>query len=97
MFNRAQFYHVYVLRSLRDGKFYIGQSTDVYRRLQQHLDGLNRSTWRRRPLELIFFESFLNKEDADRRERYLKTAKGKTTLCQMIRCYLDPVGGRNGQ
>lgn len=85
------FHHVYVLQSQSDGKFYIGQSTDVYRRLVQHNNGLNRSTWRRRPFTLIFFESYLHPKDANRRERYFKTSKGKTTLRQMLHCYLDQI------
>jgi len=41
------------------------------------------------PLRLIYFEAFLDKEDALRRESYFKTTKGKTTLRMMIREYLE--------
>lgn len=83
------FYHVYVLQSQRDKKLYIGYSTQLFRRLRQHNNGLNLSTRHRRPLTLIYFEAFLNEADARRRERYFKTSKGKTTLKQMLRVFLD--------
>jgi len=37
------------------------------------------------PVELIFYEAFKSKEDTIRRERYLKSSKGKSTLNLMLR------------
>ncbi len=84
-----QFYFVYILLSLKDKKFYIGFTNNIKRRLYEHSNGLNISTIKRRPLKLIFFEAFLDKKDAIRREKYFKTSKGKTTLKQMIREYIS--------
>jgi len=78
-------YYVYVLISLRDNKFYIGFSEDVQQRFSEHNSGKNVSTKSRRPFKLLYYEAHLSKEDALRRERYFKTAKGKTTLGQMLR------------
>lgn len=88
------FYFVYVLLSLRDNKFYIGFSSNVERRLLEHQAGKNISTAHRRPLQLIFYEAFVSKEDALRRERYFKTSKGKTVLRMMVSSFLktDNVG-----
>ncbi|MBT4516507.1 MAG: GIY-YIG nuclease family protein [Candidatus Komeilibacteria bacterium] len=83
-----QFYFVYILLSLRDKRFYIGQTNNLERRLSEHNQGKNISTFVRRPLELIFYEAYLNKKDALRREKYFKTTKGKTTLKQMLKEYL---------
>ena len=82
------FFFVYVLRSQKDRKFYIGLSNAVERRYLQHQSGMNASTYRRRPFTLIYYEAFVCKQDAKRRERYFKTSKGKTTLKQMLRNYL---------
>ncbi len=82
------FFFVYVLRSQKDGKFYIGLSDAVERRYLQHQMGMNTSTYCRRPFTLVHYEAFISKRDAERRERYFKTAKGKTTLKQMLRNYL---------
>jgi putative endonuclease len=83
------FYYVYVLRSLKDDKFYIGYTTDLRKRFQEHQDGFVTSTKPRTPFELIFFEAYRNKYDAIRREKYLKTSKGKSTVRQMLREYLQ--------
>jgi putative endonuclease len=83
-----KFYYVYVLRSLKDGLFYVGFSEDLKNRVRDHNMGKNISTKNRRPLELIFYESFRSKADALRRESYFKTTKGKTTLKQMLKHFL---------
>ena len=82
-----KFYYVYVLLSLKDRKFYIGYTNNLKRRFEEHQRGENLSTSKRLPVELILYEAFLSKDDAQRRERYFKTAKGKTTLRQMLRDY----------
>ncbi|MAG44459.1 hypothetical protein CL633_01050 [bacterium] len=43
------------------------------------------STKPRRPLKLIFYEAYLNRKDALRREKYFKTTKGKVSLRLMLR------------
>ncbi|MDP7247384.1 MAG: GIY-YIG nuclease family protein [Candidatus Peribacteraceae bacterium] len=79
------FWYVYVLRSERDNKFYIGNTNNLKRRVSEHQKGKNTSTSKRLPVELVYFEGHLSKEDAIRREKYFKSAKGKTTLRQMLR------------
>lgn len=79
------FYYVYILLSQKDDQFYIGFSTDVYNRANEHNSGKNISTAKRAPLDLVYFEAFLLKTDALRREKYFKTTKGKVTLRQMLR------------
>lgn len=83
------FYYTYVLRSEIDGLFYTGYTNNLKRRLGQHNNGENISTRNRRPLKLIYFEGHLNKKDALRREKYLKTNKGKTMLKYIISEYLN--------
>lgn len=82
------FYYVYVLRSLKDNKFYIGYTADLKKRFKEHQEGDVTSTKSRSPFELIFYEAYRNKYDAIRREKYFKTSKGKNTLTQMLREFL---------
>lgn len=77
-------YFVYVLRSLKDNKFYIGFSEDVSQRVEEHNSGKNISTKNRRPFKLMYYEAHLSKLDALKRERYFKTAKGKTMLKKIL-------------
>ena len=76
----ASFFYVYVLRSMRDGRWYLGSTRDQMKRLELHNSGAVPSTKPRRPFELIFYEGYLNEFDAKRRESYFKSTKGKESL-----------------
>lgn len=78
-------YYVYVLKSLKDLKLYIGRSEDLRRRFKEHQAGKVVSTKYRRPFVLVGYESFKNKSDAVRREGYFKTTKGRSTIHLMFR------------
>jgi putative endonuclease len=64
--------YVYVLKSTKDSKLYVGSTTDLKRRLREHNTGKAPSTSFRRPFELIYYEAYRNIEDARNRERSLK-------------------------
>ena len=76
---------VYVLRSLKDNKLYIGYTSDLEKRIQEHKDGISKSTAYRRPLELIYYEASKNIKDAMHREKYLKTTYGHRYLKNRLR------------
>jgi len=78
-------YYVYVLNSKRDRLLYIGYTTNLEKRFYRHNEGSVLATKHRRPLELIFYEGFISRDDAKRREGYLKTAKGKAALKVMLK------------
>ena len=63
---------VYLLRSSKDGNFYVGWTTDLKRRLEEHNAGLTRSTKNRRPFELLYYETYSSPKLAKNRERALK-------------------------
>ena len=77
---RPIWFYTYVLISKKDGNFYTGVSINLKKSLEQHFKGLVFSTKYRLPLELIYFEACNNKDDAYRREKYLKTTIGKRYL-----------------
>ncbi len=82
--------YTYVLFSERDGRFYTGTTADLRQRIRQHAEGKVRSTAYRHPLRLIYYEACLNDEDAYRRERFLKTGKGKRYLKnRLASCLLE--------
>jgi len=78
-------YYTYVLQSKKDKRFYIGFTENLERRLSEHLSGKCHTTARYSEFQLIFYECFLAKEDALRRERYFKTTKGKKALSLILR------------
>jgi putative endonuclease len=82
-------HYVYVLRSLKDSKFYIGYTENLERRLNEHNDGKVTSTKHRSPFELVYYEACKNQKDALRRERYLKTTYGKRYIKNRIRDALN--------
>jgi len=64
--------YVYLLRSLKTGKFYLGWTTDLIRRLKEHNSGVSFHTKSRGPWELLDYETYANKEQAKERESTLK-------------------------
>jgi putative endonuclease len=68
---------------------YIGYSEDLKQRFKEHNDGRSKSTKPYLPLELIHYEAYRNKKDAKRREQYLKTNRGRTTLITMLKEYFN--------
>ena len=74
-------FNVYVLKSLRNGKRYIGfTANSLSKRLRWHRLGLTAWTKQNGPFELIHAEEFNNKEQALKRERFFKTGNGRKTL-----------------
>lgn len=71
---------VYILKSLKDGKHYIGSSADVQKRVEYHNKGKQRSTRNRVPFELIYFEEYTTKTEAESREREISRTKGAIHL-----------------
>ena len=73
-------YYVYILCSKKDGKLYIGSTPDLKNRIEKHNKGYVMSTKNRRPLFLIYYESYISPRDAKRREVFLKGGKGHAEL-----------------
>ena len=80
-----KYYYVYVLKSEKDGKLYIGKTTDLVKRVKKHNSGEVLSTKGRRPLTLVFYEAFKNKTDAGRDELFFKTGYGREVLKEKLR------------
>ena len=77
-------HYTYVLYSDSDCEWYTGATSDLKARVRKHAEGGVRSTAGRRPILLVYYEGCLNREDAFRRERYLKTGRGKRYLRQRL-------------
>ena len=72
--------YVYILRSLKNSRLYTGSTDDLNRRLLEHSRGQSKYTKQTGPYILIYKEYLPTLFEAKRRERYLKTGKGREEL-----------------
>ena len=77
-------YYVYVLRSVSSGRYYVGSTRDVQRRLQDHNRSKNKSVRGRGPFEIVFVEEYVSRLDAHRRELQIKRFKGGDAFRQLV-------------
>jgi putative endonuclease len=73
-------FFVYVLRNRETGRHYTGHSSDVTQRVGQHNSGVTKSTKNRGTWLLVHQEAFATRAEAMRREKYLKSGKGREEL-----------------
>jgi len=66
---------LYLIQSKKDFSFYIGTTSDLRRRIEEHNQGLSLSTKNKRPWLLIYCEIYRSRKDAMERERKLKKHK----------------------
>ena len=83
-------FYVYILHCKKTNKLYAGFSNNLKKRINQHLKKEVYTTKRLGDCKLIFYEAFENKKDAQRREKYFKTNKGKRALKLMLKEFLRP-------
>jgi len=69
-------FFVYILKSTRDNKLYIGQTNNLEDRLARHNSGKVTATKNRRPLFVVHKEAYPSRTEAMQREKYLKSLKG---------------------
>ncbi len=76
-------FYVYVLRSSKTGRRYVGSCEDVAERLNRHNAGHSKSTRHGVPWVLLHTESFATRAEAMKREQYFKTGRGRDELAQL--------------
>ncbi len=69
-------YTVYVLKSLKTGKRYIGYTRNLTRRFWEHNHSKKGFNYRHKPFKIIYRTFFESKLKAIEFERYLKKLKG---------------------
>ena len=73
-------YFVYVLCSEKTGRRYVGSCSDLEDRLRRHNRGESLATRHGTPWHMIHSEGFPTRAEAMKRERYLKTGRGREEL-----------------
>jgi len=64
-------FYVYLIKD-NDSKIYIGYTSDLNRRINEHLDSKVYTTKRMKNPKLFYYEAYVDKESARERERKLK-------------------------
>jgi len=77
----------YVIQSIKDDQLYTGITSDLKKRLTEHNQGLNFSTKRYKPWKIVYYEACMDKDDAVRREGYLKTTQGIRLIKRRLKEY----------
>ena len=77
-------FYVYILQSLKDFSFYIGQCDDLDKRMSKHFDGMSKYTSSKRPLRLVYFEVFDTRTEALKREKEIKRMKSRRYIEELI-------------
>lgn len=84
--------YTYILRSKKDGRWYTGSTNNLRKRFSQHNNGRSNFTKGRGPFEIIYYEACITKEDAQAREKYLKSGMGKRYIKNRLKRFLSLTG-----
>lgn len=82
-------YYTYLLENQNDKSWYIGYTSDLKKRLKEHTSGHGSQTTKKKEnWLLIYYEAYLNKKDAEGRERFLKSGSGRRYIKKQLANYL---------
>jgi len=77
-------YFVYILKSKKTNKHYVGFTNNLEERLKYHNGGKTKSLIKHIPLEIIKFEEYTTFEEARSRERQIKKYKSGEAFKRLI-------------
>ncbi|MBI2263174.1 GIY-YIG nuclease family protein [Candidatus Berkelbacteria bacterium] len=77
-------FYLYILKSKKDDKFYIGITNDLNDRISRHNSGKVTATRFRRPLNMVYYEKYQSYNEVIKRERYLKSLKSHKYINWLI-------------
>lgn len=77
-------HYVYILRSTRIRRTYVGRTCDLDRRLNEHNSGSEPATGGDRPWQLNTYVAFTDKNRAVEFERYLKSHSGRAFMAKRL-------------
>ena len=77
-------FYTYILQSVKSGRYYIGHSADIDKRLQRHNSGKVNATKSKGPWVVVYFETFETKSEANARELHIKSMKSRVYIEKLI-------------
>ena len=76
---------MYILRSSTSGRYYIGHTDEISRRLTEHNLGMAKYTRREKPWKVVYVENYATRSSAMKRELEIKAKKSKTYIEGLIK------------
>ena len=76
---------VYILKSTIFNRYYIGHTSNLSKRIEDHNSGKTRSTKAYKPWELIYSEKFDSKSEAFKREMQIKSYKSGSAFQKLLK------------
>ena len=77
-------FYVYILRSIKFGKFYIGHTSDLEKRINDHNRDKVRSTKSYLPRSLVLKEDYSTKSEAYKIEMQIKSYKSGDAFKRLL-------------
>ena len=75
---------VYILQSLITGRYYVGHTDDLSRRIEEHNTGQAKYTRRGKPWRVVYTEKYQSRTMAMKREREIKGKKSRKYIQELI-------------
>lgn len=76
---------LYILQSENNGRYYVGSTSDLARRLDEHRRGHTYTTRRLRPFNIVFSQEFATLKEARTAERKIKSWKRRDFIETIVR------------
>ena len=77
-------YHVYIIKSKKDGTYYIGQTKNISERIIRHNLGHSKATKGKRPWDIVYTKEFSTRSEAVCYENELKRKKSRKYIERLI-------------
>lgn len=82
-------FFLYILQSKKNGIYYIGSTSDIAKRLNQHNRGYSKYTKNKGPFKLVYKENYDTLSETRGREKQIKSWKKRFAIEKLIKD--DPI------
>ncbi|MBU3968664.1 GIY-YIG nuclease family protein [Patescibacteria group bacterium] len=77
-------FYIYILKSVKNGKYYIGATNSIISRINYHNSGKVKSTKNSRPWTLMHIEKYDTLSEARKRESQIKKWKSRSAIEKLL-------------
>jgi putative endonuclease len=78
-------FHVYILQSRSTGRYYVGHTENLTKRVFEHNNNRTDAIKNRGPWDLVYSEEYTTRSEASRRERQMKKMKSHAWIERLVR------------